>query len=69
MQYVKQILLPIQRGHNRLTIGNQQNHFLNQFQSTQTIIDQTNISYSFNTSAIVYVDSELNKIIVESKQN
>jgi hypothetical protein len=52
-----------------LIIQNQRNHFLNQFQSKQTIIDQTNLSYSFNTNAIVYVNSELNKIVVESKQN
>jgi hypothetical protein len=43
--------------------------FLNQFQSKQTIIDQTNLSYSLNKNKIVYVNSELNKIIIESKQN
>jgi hypothetical protein len=52
-----------------LIIRNQRNHFLNQFQSKQTITDQENLSYSFNTNTIVYVDSKLNKINVESKQN
>ena len=43
--------------------------FMNQFQSTQTVTDQTNHSYSFNTNTIFYVDSEINKIVFKSKTN
>jgi hypothetical protein len=43
--------------------------FINQFQSTQTVTDQTNHSYSFNTKTIFYVDSEINKIVFKSKTN
>jgi hypothetical protein len=43
---VKQLLLPIRTRQNRLTIGNQRNHFLNKFQIKQT--DQTNLWYEFN---------------------
>jgi hypothetical protein len=50
-----------------LTIKNQRNHFYESISIEQTIIDQTNLL--LNTNAIVYVNSELNKIVVESKQN
>jgi hypothetical protein len=69
MQSVKHFLLPIRSRQNRFDNSKPTKSFLNQSQSKQTITDQTNLSYSFNTNAIVYVDSELNKIVVESKQN
>jgi hypothetical protein len=47
-------------------IRNQRNHFLNQFQLKP--IKQIFHIHSIQTQ-IVYVDSKLNKIIVESKQN
>jgi hypothetical protein len=69
MQSVKQFLLPIQSRQSHFDNLKPMKSLLNQSQSKQTITDQANISYSFNTNAIVYVESELNKIIVESKQN
>jgi hypothetical protein len=67
MQSVKHFLLPIRSRQSRFDNLKPTKSLLNQSQST--ITDQANLSYSFNTNAIVYVDSELNKIIVESKQN
>jgi hypothetical protein len=66
MQHVKQLLLPIRRGQNRLTIGNQRNHFLNQFQT-----DYNQFSQTFHTNSIQtkYVNPKLNIIILKIKTN
>ena len=69
MQPVKHFLLPIQRRHNRFDNSKPMKSFLNQSQMKQTITDQTKLSYSFNTNAIFYVDSELNKLVFKSKIN
>ena len=69
MQSVKHFLLPIQSRQSHFDNSKPTKSLLNQSQSKQTITDQANLSYSFNTNAIVYVDSGLHKIIVESNQN
>ena len=69
MQSVEHFLLPIWSRQNSFDNLKPMKSFFNQSQSKQTITDQTNLSYSFNTNTIVHVDSELNKIIVESKKN
>ena len=63
---VTQILLQIRSRHNRLTIGNQRNHFLNQFQ-----IDYNRFSQIFHTNSIQtkYVNPKLNRIIFKIKTN
>jgi hypothetical protein len=57
---VTELLLPIRSRQNRLTIGNQRNHFLNQFQT-----DYNRFSQIFHTNSIQtkYVNPKLNKII------
>ena len=69
MQSVKHFLLPIQSRQIRFDNSKPTKSLLNQSQMKQTITNQANLSCSFNTNAIFYVDSEINKIVFKSKTN